>query len=154
MRSKRILFDNDRYEVGLGMGQWAKSVESKPVDLGSVRVVGGVLMYAYSQHKFGFGFGSWEISWVPVDDKANTPNGMRVWVASLRVGFEKGVATGRIVGSNPEREKLRENVIAAAGELTTKIRNISLPPSSVYELDSKLCSAVDALAAYERGGGA
>ena len=78
--SKEIIIDK-KYIVGLGMGNWCSSIESATINVGDVRLIAGVLMYAYTVDN-GF-FKPQTVNWVPVDDKFNTPENMRHWIKSL-----------------------------------------------------------------------
>lgn len=69
-----------KYTLGGGMGSWAKSYE-RGVEKGEVRVIGGVLMYAYSIYFRGLL--PKEINWVPVDDKSNSWEQMSKWITNL-----------------------------------------------------------------------
>ena len=77
---KKITIEDGRYEVGEGVGAWAKSHES--VERGTVRVIGGKLMEA----KYIWSRRWWQepvICWTPVDDKGNSYEALRAWMASL-----------------------------------------------------------------------
>ncbi len=80
---KKITIENGRYEVGLGMGNWAESMEKSQVPLGTVRLIGGFLMSAYRCSRDGLFFGKWETWWTPTDEKENSSEALRAWVASL-----------------------------------------------------------------------
>lgn len=56
----------EKYVLGGGFGSWAKSIE-RGARVGDVRMIGGVLMYAYSIHSRG-PFRKKEVNWVPVDE--------------------------------------------------------------------------------------
>ena len=79
--SKKVTLDNDKYILGGGMGSWAKSYESATINKGDVRLIGRVLMYAYTIYN------SWkdgqEVTWCPVDEKFNTPDNLRNWMNNL-----------------------------------------------------------------------
>ena len=81
--SKKIILDN-KYELGGGMGSWAKSYEYD-VKLGDVRVIGGKLMYAYSIYNryFVFIILTPKINWCPVDETLKFDVDMKKWIASL-----------------------------------------------------------------------
>jgi hypothetical protein len=64
------------YHLGGGMGSWACSREGR-IPTGTVRVIGGVLMAAFSVYPCGF---SNEVNWIPVDEKFNTPENLRSWI--------------------------------------------------------------------------
>lgn len=80
MMSKKVTLDNDKYILGGGMESWAKSYESQPVQKGDVRLIGGILMYAYTTH---IGWFTIEINWCPVDEKFNTFDNLRNWMNNL-----------------------------------------------------------------------
>lgn len=79
MERTRIIFDDGRYEVGVGLGQWAVSIERRKPVIGEVRIVGDVLMYAFSARRAPTFFERWEISWVPVDQKLNSFEDLAKW---------------------------------------------------------------------------
>lgn len=64
MDSKKIILNN-KYELGCGLGSWAKSFEND-VKSGDVRFIGGVLMYAYTVYPRKWSKN--EVNWTPVDD--------------------------------------------------------------------------------------
>ena len=77
---KEIILDG-KYELGGGLGCWAKSKERyAQVRKGDVRVIDGVLMYAFSVKQ-----APWyqlsdirdEVWWTPVDEKYNTMENLR-----------------------------------------------------------------------------
>lgn len=82
MSYKKILYNNGvQYELGGGMGSWAKSFENG-VKHGDVRRINLVLMYAYTvRHKYAiFLFKKSEVNWCPVDETFNTPENLRNWM--------------------------------------------------------------------------
>lgn len=66
-----------KYELGGGMGCWARSFENN-VDVGEVRVIGEVLMH--SRYVYRRKWSKNEISWVPVDDKLNGFSQLKDWI--------------------------------------------------------------------------
>lgn len=77
---KKVIL-NDKYELGGGMGSWAKSYESATVTVGDVRLIGGVLMSAYMVRSPSFfSLKADEVHWTPVDDKYNNFDNLRIWI--------------------------------------------------------------------------
>jgi hypothetical protein len=74
---KKIIL-NDKYELGLGMGSWAKSNENNVI-IGECRKINGIVMYAYSIYKREL-FRLDEVNWCPVDESFNTIENLRSWV--------------------------------------------------------------------------
>jgi hypothetical protein len=68
---------NDKYVLGGGLGSWAKSFENR-VEEGDVRLIDGVLMYAYTVYRRSFGPD--EVNWSPVDGKFNTFENLKKWL--------------------------------------------------------------------------
>lgn len=65
MSKKTILNQGDiSYELGGGLGSWAKSKERKVLDIGDTRVIGGILMSVYMAD---YGFLINKYDWTPVD---------------------------------------------------------------------------------------
>lgn len=82
--SKKIMLD-DKYELGGGLGSWAKSREAATINIGDVRVIGGILMYAYiikEASPFNFKEGRDEVCWTPVDNKLGFDD-LREWVKNV-----------------------------------------------------------------------
>lgn len=76
---KTIIYN--RYEIGIGLGCWAKSDEYDTVREGDVRYIGGILMHAYViRRKFLF---KYIVSWCPIDDQINTMEKMKEWINKL-----------------------------------------------------------------------
>ena len=80
---KKITLEDGRYEIGIGIGAWAKSVEDKSVTHGTVRVIGGILMCAWNIQPVNWPWQDHEVSWHPVDDSKNMPEDLRAWVQRL-----------------------------------------------------------------------
>ena len=81
---KKILYiqGDVTYELGGGLGSWAKSVEKKVVK-GTTRFIGEVLMYAYTVYPKGC-FNKYEINWCPVDrDLCHDFDKLRSWKNNL-----------------------------------------------------------------------
>jgi hypothetical protein len=78
MRKEVIL--NQTYILGGGMGSWAKSRE-RGVKRGDARVIGGILMFAYSIYPKLFSPD--EVNWTPVEESKNTPQMLREWMNKL-----------------------------------------------------------------------
>lgn len=78
---KKIVIDN-KYELGNGMGCWAKSYENYEINEGEVRFIDHILMYAYQIYPPSFwSFKSTtEVWWTPVDYSYNTPENLRKWI--------------------------------------------------------------------------
>lgn len=68
------------YELNTYTGAWAKSRE-RGVCQGTVRVIGKVLMHAWTIH--GRGWRKPEVLWSPVDDKFNTHENAAEWLARV-----------------------------------------------------------------------
>ncbi len=80
--SKKVILDN-KYELGGGLGSWAKSRESVTINKGDVRVIGGILMYAYSIYRTNsFSIIGDEVNWCPVDTKLGFDD-LRDWVKNV-----------------------------------------------------------------------
>ena len=77
----KIILD-DKYEIGLGIGCWAKSIEKYSVVEGDVRLIGNVLMSAYNIEPLNFVFGN-RVWWKPIDDNFNSNENYRKWVKGL-----------------------------------------------------------------------
>lgn len=79
----RIILD-DKYELGGGMGSWAKSKETVTVTKGDVRTIGGILMYAYTVYSVPWykftGDCRHVVNWCPVDELLNNPENLRKWM--------------------------------------------------------------------------
>lgn len=75
---------NDKYELGGGMGSWAKSRETVTVNEGDVRLIGGVLMSAYRVTRSPWwkllGDCRDEVWWTPVDEAFNSFDNLRNWI--------------------------------------------------------------------------
>lgn len=67
------------YELGGGLGAWAKSRENG-VKRGTVRMIGGVLLYAWAIHQRGW-FGPHEVYWAPAERDFNSVENLRKFVA-------------------------------------------------------------------------
>lgn len=83
---KKVTIENGRYEIGGGMGCWAKSMETTTINKGDVRLIGGVLMYAYRIRVasfWNFKEGRDEVWWTPVDEEFNNSQNLRNWVNNL-----------------------------------------------------------------------
>lgn len=66
--SRRVLFEEGQeYQLGGGFGSWALSFE-RGIRRGDVRMIDGVLMYAYTVYREGW-FGVRRVNWCPVDRK-------------------------------------------------------------------------------------
>ncbi len=78
--SKTITIEDGRYEVGFGIGAWAKSKEKKTVQKGDVRVIAKVLMHAWSIQNC---YGKNNVWWVPVYENENSPDDLRKWINNL-----------------------------------------------------------------------
>lgn len=76
MKKTTLKLDGVEYELSTYCGAWAKSRERVPV--GTVRVIGGMLMYAWTRHDRGL-FRSPEVLWSPVDRAQNTPEEACKW---------------------------------------------------------------------------
>lgn len=80
--SKKVILDG-KYELGIGVGCWAKSYE-RNVKVGDLRKIGDKLMFAYNvwpKSGFFFMFTTYEVNWVPVDAQdTGEYNNMRAWV--------------------------------------------------------------------------
>lgn len=76
--SKKITLDGD-YELINGLGAWAVSRE-RGVKIGTVRMIGKVLMYAWMIHKSFLG--KPKVCWVPTDDVYNIAENLRNWIKS------------------------------------------------------------------------
>lgn len=68
------------YELGTGLGFWAKSIEKRTLDIGDTRVIGGILMCIYLAN---YGVLKATYNWVPVDEKFNTFENQKKWKSSL-----------------------------------------------------------------------
>jgi hypothetical protein len=68
------------YKVCGMLGCIVQSREEKYIDQGDVRLIGGMLMYAY---QIKYGMISHTVSWAAVDDKINYPE-IRAWIEKLR----------------------------------------------------------------------
>lgn len=82
---KKVILD-DKYELGGGLGSWAKSLETITVTKGDVRLIGGLLMYAYTivpASFFNFKEGRDVVNWVPIDYEFNTFDNLHKWINSL-----------------------------------------------------------------------
>jgi len=80
---KKIIL-NDHYELGAGIGSWAKSKESHSVKHGDVRYIGKILMYAYSVYPTPwYSVYDSEVNWTPVDDKSNTYPDLYRWLKEV-----------------------------------------------------------------------
>lgn len=71
--SKKITYKQGdiEYELGGGLGSWAKSLETVTVNIGDVRVIGKKLMCAFIIRRasmWNFKEGRDEVCWMPVDD--------------------------------------------------------------------------------------
>lgn len=74
---KRVILD-DKYELGGGIGAWAKSHENGVLK-GEVRVIGGELMFAWVVHFRKYSKN--EVWWVPVDKSRSYDNAqLRLWM--------------------------------------------------------------------------
>lgn len=83
--TKKIILD-DRYKVVGYLGCWVQSKETVTVNVGDVRYIGGLLMYAYTVHRasfFNLIDGRDTVNWVVADEKRNTMESIREWVDSL-----------------------------------------------------------------------
>jgi len=81
----KITIQDGKYEIGAGMGCWAKSFETVTVTKGDVRLIGGILMSAYRVEIpsiWNFKEGRDQVWWTPVDEKFNTPEDLRNWIKS------------------------------------------------------------------------
>lgn len=79
-KKKIILTVGDlTYELSTFTGAWAKSREND-IPIGTVRVIHGVLMYAWTVH--GKVFGKDEVLWSPVDKEFNNHENAVKWIAS------------------------------------------------------------------------
>lgn len=78
---KKILYTQGdiTYEVGIGLGSWALSEEKVPI--GTTRVIGGILMYAYTVYTY-YIF-SHSTNWVPIDKDTNEFEKLRSWRNNL-----------------------------------------------------------------------
>lgn len=79
--SKKVTIENGRYEVGGGLGSWAESSE-RGVPVGTVRLIGGVLMSAWIVRGDKW-FEAPAVLWTPVDSTRNNPEELRRWEAGL-----------------------------------------------------------------------
>jgi len=74
------------YELGIGLGNWAKSLETVTINQGDVRLIGGILMYAYIIKEasfFNLTDGRTQVTWAPVDENFNTFDNQTKWKNSL-----------------------------------------------------------------------
>lgn len=81
----KIMIENEKYELGTGMGCWAKSFEAVFVTKGDVRLIGGLLMSAYrieTMSFWNFIEGRYEVWWTPITDSFNTPENLKNWIKS------------------------------------------------------------------------
>jgi hypothetical protein len=81
---KKVILDG-KYELGGGAGSWAKSRETKTVTQGDTRVIGGILMYAYSIYPAPwYSFKKTKVNWTPVDpDIAHDFQKLQKWMANV-----------------------------------------------------------------------
>ncbi len=82
---KKITIEDNKYEVGSGIGAWLKSYEYNVVK-GDVRSFNGVLLKAYMvcpRTKFFVIELPSEIWWNPVDEDFNTYENLRTWIDKL-----------------------------------------------------------------------
>lgn len=68
------------YELGVGLGNWAKSKEDNHLEIGHTRVIGGILMAVYMRKLKMF---KSEYTWTPVDRDFNSFENQREWRNSL-----------------------------------------------------------------------
>jgi hypothetical protein len=73
---------DNKYELGIGFGCWARSHENGLCN-GYVRFIGGVLMRVYNIHKKGTLYKTDEVSWVPVAKGDGSWAEMKAWVESI-----------------------------------------------------------------------
>lgn len=64
------------YQLGGGLGSWAKSFERYRVEVGTVRLIDSILMSAYTVYPK---WTVYEINWSPIDEKFNTFENLRSW---------------------------------------------------------------------------
>jgi hypothetical protein len=72
---KKVIL-NEKYELGAGLGCWAKSREYVTIQPGDVRFIGGMLMYAYSVK---YCLITCEVNWTPIDHRQNFED-LRNWM--------------------------------------------------------------------------
>ena len=81
MSIKRIL--DKKYTLGGGLGSWAKSFEHhQDISKGDVRLIGGILMSAYSIYPAKWFWKSDEVNWTPIDDDLNYKD-LYKWMGDL-----------------------------------------------------------------------
>lgn len=79
MNNKKVVLTQGEvdYELGGGLGCWARSTEERRLDVGDTRVINGILMSVYkAKYKF---FDS-EYTWTPVDEKYNSFENLTLWI--------------------------------------------------------------------------
>lgn len=78
-----IKFDDIYFGPASGYGRWFSSKEDLPI--GTVRHIRGMLFTVCRRSEIESGFFGWKtaVSWVPVDEKENTPEGWRKFYAGL-----------------------------------------------------------------------
>ena len=83
----RIIIENGKYEIGDGLGCWAKSSEVVTVTEGDVRLIGGILMFAYHVERSPWykitGDCRDVVNWTPVDNTFNTYENLRSWKRAI-----------------------------------------------------------------------
>jgi len=83
---KKIMLNN-KYELGMGFGCWARSFESATINEGDVRLIGGLLMNAWKVYPCPWwkltGECRDEVWWTPVDRKCYDAEFQRNWVATV-----------------------------------------------------------------------
>lgn len=68
------------YELGLGIGSWARSIESDIIE-GDTRVINDILMQAKYVYRDNWWFASLTVNWAPVDKEFGREyNNLQKWM--------------------------------------------------------------------------